>query len=150
MKSKNLLLIIFLMFLFVHTLTFAENIKYFKLDKIVSISGKIVKIRTDLKEHKREFIILELKTSKNEKYIIEVSPKWFYDIDMVKGDIIEIKGSLNIIKKKNIILTQSIMRQGEIYNFRDKLGFPLWRGKGKGDGFGRKSTNMQRRNKGKF
>ncbi len=150
MKSKKILLISFLVFLFVHTLTFAKNIKYFKLDKIVSISGKIVKIGTDLKEHKREFIILELKTKKKGIFIIEVSPKWFYDMDMVKGDIVEIKGSLNIIGKKNIVLTQSIMRQGEIYNFRDKLGFPLWRGKGKSNGFGRKGANKQRRKKGEF
>jgi len=128
---------------------FPRSIKYFKLNKVITVSGKIIKVGTDKKEHGDDFVIIELENKKNIRYTIEVSPKWFYEIDIVKGDIIEVKGSLNIIDKNNIILTQSIIRRGEIYNFRDKLGFPLWRGMGKGLN-GKRGFGGKRRRKGKY
>jgi len=148
MGNKKYFLICVLMVCCFTGSIFSEKIKYFKLDKIVTVSGEILKIRTDTKEHKSDFIIFELKSKKNEFYTVEVSPKWFYKIDIVNGNFIEVKGSLNIVNKKNIILTQSITQQGEIYYFRDKFGFPLWRGKR--EGLNNKNINRKRKRKGKF
>ncbi len=111
--------------------TFPENtsFKYFRVDKIVSVTGKILKIRTEKSYHKRIFIILDLQEKKERKlYKIEVSPQWFYNLDLIEGNIIKVKGSLIKSKKGIILMAQSITFEGEIFNFRDRNGFPLWRG----------------------
>ena len=97
---------------------------------------------------KNSFIVIELMDKKTSTtYDIEVSPFWFYKIDVAEGSIINVKGSLNNLEDKKIILAQSIIFGGEVYHFRDKLGFPLWRGSGKG--FGKKKWQGETRKKGK-
>ena len=99
------------------------------MDKIVKITGKITKIKEENSYEKNKFIVMELKDMKNgEQYDAEVSPLWFYKVDIVEGSLIELRGSLNNINNKKIVLTQPIIFAGEIFNFRDKFGFPLWRG----------------------
>ena len=109
----------------------AENtgFKYFRVDRIVSVTGEILKIRTEKSYHKRIFIVLDLREKKEMKvYKIEVSPQWFYNLDLIEGSIIKVTGSLTKFKKEIFLIAQSITFEGEIFNFRDRNGFPLWRG----------------------
>jgi len=128
MRQFNTLL--FLLIIIVQSVMPSDDrIKYFRMDKIVSVTGEIMAIRTEDRYRKNKFIVIEIKeTQSGEIYDIEVAPLWFYKVDIVTGSIIEVNGSLNQIDKKRIVLTQSIIFQGEVFNFRDKFGFPLWRG----------------------
>ncbi len=133
MKIKIFFLVALLVFSSVYFFpeTSSENtgFKYFRVDRIVSVTGKILKIRTEKSYHKRIFIILDLLEKKERKvYKIEVSPQWFYNLDLIEGNIIKVTGSLIKSKKRIILMAQSIIFEGEIFNFRDRNGFPLWRG----------------------
>lgn len=125
-----------------------DHLKYFRMDKIVSVTGKILRIRMEDRYRKNRFIVLELKEKKTEKvFDVEVSPLWFYQVDVVEGSIVSVKGSLNHLDKKDVILAQSLTFSGEIFSFRDKFGFPLWRG-GK-HGMGKNKWKGEMRQKGK-
>ena len=81
------------------------QLKYFRMDKIVSVTGKILRIRMEERYRKNRFIVLELKEKKTERvYDVEVSPLWFYQVDVVEGSIVSVKGSLNHLNEKDIIL----------------------------------------------
>ena len=123
-----------------------DKLKYFRMDKIVNISGKIVKIRTEQRYLKNSFIVFEVLEKKTGKvYDVEVSPLWFYKIDVVKGSFIAVKGSLNNLEDKDVILAQSMTCSGEIFNFRDKFGFPLWRGERHGLGKNKWKGKMRKK-----
>ncbi len=130
MKEKLITLLILFFVLAGVSYPGKDKIKYYRLDKIISVSGKVTKIMMENSYTGNRFIIFELKETKSKKlFYIEVSPKWFFELDIGVGSVLDVKGSLNTMKKKNLILTQSMIFEGEVYNFRDKLGFPLWRGK---------------------
>lgn len=148
MKEKIGFLLLFVFILTGAAFPGKDKFKYFRIDKIISVSGKIIKIRMEDSYRKNKFVIFELKELKsNKQFDIEVSPQWFYGLEVAKGSIVEVKGSLNILKEKKIILAQSIIFEGEIFNFRDKLGFPLWRGKRQG--FEKSGWKGEMRRKGK-
>ncbi len=148
MKRKLVAIFLFLQILTSSGFGGTDKYKYFRLDNIITVSGEIAKIRMETTNKKNKFVILELKNTKGNKiYVIEVSPLWFYKVDVVVGSLIRVKGSLNNMKEKKIILAQSIIFEGEIYNFRDKLGFPLWRGGNRG--FRNQNRKGEMRKKGK-
>ncbi len=148
MKEKIAFLLLFVFIVTGTVLPGKDKFKYFRIDKIVSVSGKIIKIRMEDSYKKNKFIIFELKELKgSDQYDIEVSPQWFYGLDVAEGSMVEVKGSLNILKEKKIILAQSIIFEGEVFNFRDKFGFPLWRGKRQGFDKNRWKGEMRRKGK---
>lgn len=109
-----------------------QPIKYYNLDSIVTVKGEISEIKVEPCYRKRDFIVIHLTDHRNDKhYKVEVSPRWFYNIDLLTGSKIEVTGAVNEIEGENIILASSILFKGELYHFRDPRGFPLWRGKRK-------------------
>lgn len=133
MGTAKHILFICLSLIFI-TAGYPGQIKYFKLDKIVTLTGKIVSIEDDSSEsHQGQFVVILMRDKTNNLYYLEVSPKWFFRVDLLEGAEIKVKGALNVINKKNILLIQSITHQGEIYHFRDQRGFPLWRGRNQRD-----------------
>lgn len=133
MREKVVFLLLFVFILTGAVHSGKDRFKYFRIDKIISVSGKIIKIRMEESYRKNKFIIFELEELKSDKtYDVEVSPQWFYGLDVAEGSMLEVKGSLNILNARNLILAQSIIFEGEVFNFRDKFGFPLWRGKRQG------------------
>ena len=128
---------------------FAEQpVKYFQVDKVKTIRGEIIDIKTEKSYHKSDFIVIYLKVKENtgEKiYRVEVSPEWFFAMDLMKGGKIEVRGSFCTIDGQSLMRTQSITFQGEKYEFRDKYGFPLWRGKGKYMKQGRRGQGRRKR-----
>lgn len=116
-------------------------LQYFQVDHIKTVCGEITDIKTERTYHKNDFIVIYLKVKEKtgaELYRVEVSPKWFFTMEIIKGSKIEVKGSYCSIDGQRVMMTQSIVFQGKTYEFRDKFGFPLWKGKGKymkpGDG----------------
>lgn len=148
MKEKIVFLFLTIFILTGAALPGKDKFKYFRIDKIISVSGKIIKIKMEDSYRKNKFVIFELKELKsNEQFDIEISPQWFYGLEVAEGSIVEVKGSLNIIEERKIIIAQSIIFEGEVFNFRDKFGFPLWRGERQG--FEKSRWKGERRRKGK-
>lgn len=151
MKIKIIFLVTLIIFSSVYFFpeTTSENtgFKYFRVDRIESVTGEILKIRTEKSYRKRIFIILDLREKKEMKiYKIEVSPQWFYNLDLIEGNIIKVTGSLKRSEKEIFLMAQSITFEGEIFNFRDRNGFPLWRGVRRGKGM---MIKGERKRKGK-
>ncbi|MEN8154609.1 MAG: hypothetical protein ABFR75_11370 [Acidobacteriota bacterium] len=120
--------------------------KYFRVDRVISVTGEISKIKTEKSYHKRSFIVFDLIEKKEKKiYKIEVSPQWFYDLDLVEGNLIEVKGSLIKSGKDITLMAQSLTFEGKIVNFRDRNGFPLWRGNRRNKGMMKKMEKRRKR-----
>jgi hypothetical protein len=121
-------------FLLAVTVFTQQKVKYFQIDKVKTFRGEITEIKREKSYSKDNFIILFLKVKDktgDEIYRVEVSPEWFFVMDLLKGSKVEITGSYSKIHGQSFLMTQSITFMGERYKFRDKNGFPLWRGKGK-------------------
>ncbi len=113
-------------------LTGQKQIKYYRLDFVKTIKGKITEITKEKSYYKKDFTVIYLNEKKSGKiYRLEVAPDWFFKMDMMKGSYIEVTGSYRNNNNLNTIMTQSIIYGGENFQFRDKNGFPLWRGRGK-------------------
>jgi hypothetical protein len=123
-----------------------ENIKYYRVDKIITVTGEITDIKTEKSYHRSYFTVVYLKEEKsNRVYKIEISPDWYCNLDLVKGQKIRVTGSLNKIGNNDLVMTQFLVFQGKTYHFRDKSGFPLWRGKGR---FYKRAGQRRRRRQG--
>lgn len=131
---KRAMITLNIIFLLIVTVFAEQQVKYFQVDKVKTIRGEITGIKTEKTYHMNDFIVIYLKVKEEtgEKiYRVEVSPEWFFAMDLMKGSKIEVTGAYCTINDQSLIMTQSITFQGEKYEFRDKYGFPLWRGKGK-------------------
>lgn len=131
---KRAMITLNIIFLLIVTVFAEQQVKYFQVDKVKTIRGEIIDIKTEKSYHKNDFIVIYLKVKEKtgeEIYRVEVSPEWFFAMDLMKGSKIEVTGSYSAISDQSLMMTQSITFQGEKYEFRDKYGFPLWRGKGK-------------------
>lgn len=129
---KKIIITLTILFLQVSAVFAQQHVKYFQVDRIKTIRGEITDIKTEKSYHKSNFIVIYLKEKTSQEiYLVEVSPEWFFSMDLLKGSQIEVTGSFNKVDGQNLVMTQSITYRGEIVQFRDKYGFPLWRGKGK-------------------
>lgn len=111
-----------------------EQMKYFRVDKVITVAGTVTAIKSEksYKSRKNDFIVAYLKDKKTgDQYKIEFSPAWYFNLDIMEGSQIRVTGSKCRISGQQLIMTQSIVFQGGIFHFRDKHGFPLWRGKGR-------------------
>lgn len=132
-----------------------KPIKYFRVDKMVTVTGTVQAIKSEknYNSRKSDFVVAYLKEKQTGKeYKIELSPAWYFDLDIVEGSKIKVTGSQFQVQNQPLIMVQSLVYQGTMFNFRDKLGFPLWRGKGnkmrdKDNRFNRKQK--QERSKGR-
>jgi hypothetical protein len=131
---KKIVITLNILFLLIVNVFAEQQVKYFRVDTIKTIRGEITDIKTEKSYHRNDFIVIYLKVNEKngeEIYRVEVSPGWFFAMDLMKGSKIEVTGSYCTSDGQSLMMTQSITFQGEMYEFRDKYGFPLWRGKGK-------------------
>jgi hypothetical protein len=69
---------------------------------------------------------------------VEVSPAWFFDHDLHKGERVKIVGSFYVKDGTSHLIARQVQAGGETYVVRDSRGFPSWRGgPGKGKGWRR-------------
>jgi len=123
--------IIYILFLLTLAGFASQKVKYFQVDRVKTFKGEITDIKTE-ECYQNEFIILYLKEKANGEILrVETSPDWYFNLDLLKGSKVEVAGSYSQNEQQNTIIVQSITYRGEVYAFRDKFGFPLWRGKGK-------------------
>lgn len=108
------------------------QIKYFRPDSIIKITGEVIDIKTEKCYKGDHFSVLYIKDqSSDRQYKVEVSPAWFFNLQVEKGKTIGVTGSYMQIDQQHIIMAQELEYEGKIVNYRNNLGFPLWRGKGR-------------------
>ena len=91
-----------------------KQTKYYKVDSIKTIRGKITDITFEKDRFKKEFTVMYVKEKKNgDIYRVEVSPAWFFNMDLAKGSRIEVAGSYSREQNRHTIMTRSINFQGE-------------------------------------
>ncbi|MCP5108232.1 MAG: hypothetical protein GY950_32905 [bacterium] len=129
---KKYLILIILLAVWGTRLYPQKQIKYYRVDSVKTIKGKIVTITNEKSYQKKDFTVIYLEEKKSRQiYRVEVSPEWFFNMDLMKGSNIEVTGSSSRVGENPQMMTRSIAFQGELHQFRDKYGFPLWRGKRK-------------------
>ncbi len=104
---------------------------FYNVDKEIRIEGAVQEVVFEPRyEGRAPFLIVLLEDSEEGSvYSVEVSPSWFFDQDLHKGEKMRIIGSLAGEKDgvKTVIARQMNLR-GETLTLRDKRGFPSWSG----------------------
>jgi hypothetical protein len=104
---------------------------FYNVDKEIRVEGAVQEVVFEPRYQGRApFLIVLLEESgKDSVYSVEVSPSWFFDQDLHKGEKVRIIGSLAGEKDgvKTVIARQMNLR-GETLTLRDKRGFPSWSG----------------------
>ncbi len=83
-------------------------------------------------------VLLKLKTDK-ETITVYLGPKWYLEKQKAKlapGDYVQVKGSRITMDNNPVILPNTITKGGEVMQFWDEQGSPMWRGQGMGKGRG--------------
>ena len=104
---------------------------FYNVDKEITLKGKIIEIKMETcYPGQPKFLVLYIEEEKTgRKFIVEVSPIWFFERDFHQGESIELKGSLvNESDKSSYVIAREMRCQGELFILRDKHGFPTWRG----------------------
>lgn len=129
--------------------TVNSTVNYYRVDKVETIGGEIIRVESEKCYNQNDYTVIYLKEKKSGAiYRVEVSPQWFFEVDLMAGSRIEVTGSVNKSGNVNNIMTRSIMFRGQLFEFRDKHGFPLWRGKSgqgnrRGQGRGRRKHGQR-------
>lgn len=109
-----------------------QSIKYYQVDNVKTIQGKITEIKSEKCYNDNEFMVIYVKENKTGgTFRVEVAPQWYYNMDLMTGGLIEVTGSVSEDAEMGQVMARSIMYQGQVFQFRDNMGFPLWRGQRK-------------------
>jgi len=103
---------------------------FYNVDREVNISGSVRQIIMEPRyQDKAAFltVVLEEKTT-GKLYTVEISPAWFFEQDLHRGESLRITGSLVTEGKVNLVMARQVRMRGEMMAVRDKHGFPNWRG----------------------
>lgn len=108
--------------------------KHFNRASIQTVSGEITEVFSGKGYHYQDFVYINLSVKDGETIKIEMAPHWFIPVQFSKKDHVTVTGSKVEVDKKTVIIAQSIQIEEQTILLRDKYGFPLWRGRGKGHG----------------
>ena len=100
-------------------------------DTVKTLSGEVEALEYFApQEGMRQGVHLQLKTD-GKTLLIHLGPRWFLDnqdVQIEKGDQIEVKGSLITYKDKPAIIAAEIEKGDDVLQLRDENGFPQWAG----------------------
>jgi hypothetical protein len=108
--------------------------KHFNRGSIQTVSGEITEVFSDKGYHYQDFVYINLSVKDGGTIKIEMAPHWFIPVEFSQKDHVTVTGSKVEVDKKTVIIAQSIQTEEKTILLRDKYGFPLWRGRGKGHG----------------
>jgi hypothetical protein len=118
-------------------------VRFYNVDTENQIEGVIEQVLFEPRyENRAPFLIVILEEKKtSQKFRVEVSPVWFFNRDLHKGEPVKIIGSLYTKDDDAYIIARELKTGGETFKLRDSRGFPNWRGgpmkqKGKRQGRG--------------
>lgn len=103
---------------------------FYNVDSERRIEGTIQEIILEPRyEERQPFLMIVIKEKKTgEIYKVEVSPAWFFNYDLHKGESIKIIGSFYSLNNENFLIAREVQVGGETFRVRDSRGFPHWRG----------------------
>ena len=129
-QSFVLFLLLFLALL--SNLVYAQKQQHFyDPDQEIQIEGTVQEIIMEprYKDAAPFLIIILDEKATEQRYRIEISPTWFFDHDLHKGESMLVIGSLYKTGETDLnIIAKEIRFRGENLVLRDKHGFPNWRG----------------------
>jgi hypothetical protein len=133
MKTLSLVLIMFLtLAVSLPAQERTDAIKFYNTATQKTLVGTVEEIGQEETADHAPFIILTLREKESAlAYRVEVSPRWFFEMDLMAGSLVEVKGSDVSRDDRRILIAAAITYRGEKFLFRDTHGFPLWRGRGK-------------------
>jgi len=107
-----------------------QSAPFYNVDTERQIEGTIRELVFEPRyEDKAPFLILVIEEKKSgEIYRAEISPAWFFDYDLHKGEDVRIVGSSYSKGETRYIIAQRLQCGGETFFLRDSRGFPSWRG----------------------
>lgn len=104
---------------------------FYDVDKEIQIEGKIKKIVMEPRyKTTAPFLVLVVQDKKSQlEYNVEVSPTWFFSRNFHVGEDLRVMGSTYSDGTTKNLIARQIMTRGKWHVFRDKNGFPSWRGR---------------------
>lgn len=97
----------------------------------IRVEGVVASVRFEPRyEGTAPFLILELtERTTDRRFIVEISPAWFFERDVHQGERLKIVGSLTPPGESgSLLIAREVQVQGETILVRDARGFPNWRG----------------------
>jgi hypothetical protein len=117
--------------------------RFYNVDTEKQVDGVIEQVLFEPRyEDRAPFLLVVVEEKKtSQKFRVEVSPVWFFNRDLHKGEPVKIIGSLYSKDDDAYIIARELKTGGETFRLRDSRGFPNWRGgpmkqKGKRQGRG--------------
>ena len=105
--------------------------RLYNQDTVKMIAGEVETVEYFVPQKgMRQGVHIQLKTD-GESLPIHLGPRWFLDnqdVQIEKGNQIEVKGSLITYKDKPAIIAAEIEKGGDVLQLRDENGFPQWAG----------------------
>ncbi|MEO5356429.1 MAG: DNA-binding protein [Nitrospirae bacterium YQR-1] len=74
-------------------------------------------------------------TTEDGKVAVHLGPVWYIerqDVELRKGDTVEVKGSKITFNSKPAIIAAEVKKDDEVLKLRDESGIPYWAGSGMG------------------
>jgi hypothetical protein len=116
---------------------------FYNVDSERRVEGVIREVLFEPRyEDRSPFLMIVLEEKKTaQRYKIELSPAWFFEYDLHRGEPVKIIGSFYAKDDEYFLIAREIQAGGETFRLRDSRGFPNWRG-------GPMKGKMQRRGRG--
>jgi len=117
---------------------------FYNVDTEIRIQGTVREILFEVRYKGRSpFMVIALdEKDTGQKFRIDISPSWFFDEDLHKGEKVEIVGSLvRSADDGKHVIAREVRLRGETLILRDTRGFPEWRGGGTARGARRRGRN---------
>jgi len=102
---------------------------YYDLENQIEVKGEIIEVGEEKGPRSGTPLVFLLLDADTDTFKIILGPPWYIEELPRRGEIVEVKGSLNKTNGENIIVAGFInfrSKDRDIY-LRDKEGFPLWR-----------------------
>ncbi|MDH7513214.1 MAG: hypothetical protein QHH14_09740 [Clostridiales bacterium] len=103
---------------------------FYNIDTERRVEGTIKQLIFESRyETSAPFLILLVEENRTGNvYKVEISPAWFFNHDLHKGEKVKITGSLYTKDDTLFIIARQLQVGGETFTLRDSRGFPSWRG----------------------
>jgi hypothetical protein len=107
-----------------------QSAPFYNVDTEKQIEGTIRELVFEPRyQDKAPFLILVIEEKKTgQVYRAEISPAWFFDYDLHKGESVRVVGSAYSQDDTRYLIARRLQCGGETFFLRDSRGFPSWRG----------------------
>ncbi len=124
------LLLILTFFALVSLSSGQQEAHFYNVDTERQVEGVIRQLIFEPRyEGSAPFLILIVEEKKTgQVYTAEISPVWFFNHDLHKGEKVKITGSIYTKEGALFLIARELQAAGETFILRDSRGFPSWRG----------------------